>query len=811
MNVTREIPGSTRVPRVGFGVPAETNLAGRVFQGGALASGDPSRRQELRSGRALPAKVREGGDAFANTRDACAPRILSFALTLLLALLPSAHGTEADTFSPVVSYQFLDSLATPDTSTTISSPVVSYQFFDWIGDDNVTFQNSAEVSYFFDDRFTTPVPGGFSVAGSGLELFLNWNWTGTTTNALRISVVIQKLGATTIVEGYPVNLGSSALSMSLTGLEPGTSYRVTVKYTGAADYHDTEAAFDFTTSGLPRNVVSVTGSGTANENGPRSAKFVIARAGAATNPLRVFFHLGGVALNAVDYQGVPSSAVIPAGAKSATVTIIPILDSLGEGTEDVTLTLLPGAGYSLGRTGLIAAVPILDASANKFIQAKSFALKDGSINRWNFPKQTFTTREMEHWYRVTVDAPVALNVTATGPYVADTPTYLPADGSGRGPSPRTIARRLQVLRGNIGVELMDATGTLIGEPSDEPGFAAEFLRRRLLPSAGSYYIRVYFSGSRFELPFGGLKYLLMVSGGDNWDLITGTVPGAFASYAEAHHVGVFRAPGTTPPASATSERWIVTHGRDDHPGTFLDIAKGVKSQRPTAEALLLDWSTAADSIGVGFGSGFWFDLIGIRLGTRLARRDGQIRFAGNQVNTVGHSWGTYVNQEVAKVLFAGNGTRVARMVALDPALDAGNYPVGDQAFGDYSDYSLGFWSSVFGSVFTTLTCADSFDLEVTDSGNPLVRHNAAHQVFLGMLSNTDAISAEIQRALFDSDFPIWLRGRNRESLNKRLHYKGPLIDDSPFGTSTPDGFEGNMTVQTIGGKRRAWEMFFHPR
>ena len=58
-------------------------------------------------------------------------------------------GTPTTITSPVVSYQYLDSLAEPGTSTTITSPVVSYQYFDWPGDENLTFQNSPRVSYYF--------------------------------------------------------------------------------------------------------------------------------------------------------------------------------------------------------------------------------------------------------------------------------------------------------------------------------------------------------------------------------------------------------------------------------------------------------------------------------------------------------------------------------------------------------------------------------------------------------------------------------------------------------------------------------------
>ena len=67
-------PGSTRVPRVGFGVPAGTNFAGWVCRGGALARGARRAGQELRAAADTLRESPRRRDAFANTRDACAPR-----------------------------------------------------------------------------------------------------------------------------------------------------------------------------------------------------------------------------------------------------------------------------------------------------------------------------------------------------------------------------------------------------------------------------------------------------------------------------------------------------------------------------------------------------------------------------------------------------------------------------------------------------------------------------------------------------------------------------------------------------------------
>lgn len=101
------------------------------------------------------------------------------AIILMTCLAVVARGEDPDTFSPAVSYQFQEALAESDTTfstpvvsyqyqdsvsvadaeSPVGSPVVSYQYFDWPGDENVTFQSSSNVSYFFS--------GGVSLAISG--------------------------------------------------------------------------------------------------------------------------------------------------------------------------------------------------------------------------------------------------------------------------------------------------------------------------------------------------------------------------------------------------------------------------------------------------------------------------------------------------------------------------------------------------------------------------------------------------------------------------------------------------------------------
>ena len=66
----------------------------------------------------------------------------------------------------------------------------------------------------------------------------------------------------------------------------------------------------------------------AAETETDSGVFKISRTGATEASLLVFYELSGTARNGVDYQELPRSITIPAGAASATITVKPINDSL---------------------------------------------------------------------------------------------------------------------------------------------------------------------------------------------------------------------------------------------------------------------------------------------------------------------------------------------------------------------------------------------------------------------------------------------------------------------------------------------------
>ena len=71
------------------------------------------------------------------------------------------------------------------------------------------------------------------------------------------------------------------------------------------------------------------------------AVFTVSRSGPTNNPLTVFYRVSGTASNGVDYEPLPGSLTIPAGARAATLEVLPIDDFLVEGTENVQITVEP--------------------------------------------------------------------------------------------------------------------------------------------------------------------------------------------------------------------------------------------------------------------------------------------------------------------------------------------------------------------------------------------------------------------------------------------------------------------------------------
>ena len=97
----------------------------------------------------------------------------------------------------------------------------------------------------------------------------------------------------------------------------------------------------------------------ASEPGTDTGSFTVSRTGSTASALTVRYTLGGTASNGTDYQTLPGSVRIPAGASAAAITVRPIDDAKVEVAELVILTLTPDPAYDLNLLST-ATVTILD-------------------------------------------------------------------------------------------------------------------------------------------------------------------------------------------------------------------------------------------------------------------------------------------------------------------------------------------------------------------------------------------------------------------------------------------------------------------
>jgi len=137
--------------------------------------------------------------------------------------------------------------------------------------------------------------------------------------------------------------------------------------------------------------VSITASdAAAGEIGPDSGTFVVTRSGGSiSRDLVVNYVLSGTAASGADYSALTGTVTIPAGSASAVFSVVPISDSLIEGSETVIATITPSASYVIGTAS--ATITIADGPAATALTATpissssiSLAWVDGASNETGF-------------------------------------------------------------------------------------------------------------------------------------------------------------------------------------------------------------------------------------------------------------------------------------------------------------------------------------------------------------------------------------------------------------------------------------------
>jgi len=208
-----------------------------------------------------------------------------------------------------------------------------------------------------------PDPGTFTISRSGdagSALTVNYSLGGTAVNGTDYQPLS---GVVTI----PV--GASAVAVIVRPIDDGTvegnetvilTLSANVAYIVGSPNTATVTIADNDQSPEPKPVVSLIATDMlASEPGTDTATVTISRSGGTSASLTVHYTVAGTAVNGVDFQSLPGSVTIPAGASSVDVVVRPLDDQLIEVADMVILALSPSDTYSVGVFNT-AVITILD-------------------------------------------------------------------------------------------------------------------------------------------------------------------------------------------------------------------------------------------------------------------------------------------------------------------------------------------------------------------------------------------------------------------------------------------------------------------
>ncbi|QYM77771.1 DUF1800 family protein [Horticoccus luteus] len=190
----------------------------------------------------------------------------------------------------------------------------------------------------------------------GVALATNDDWGSVATSA-GLAAAFSAVGA------FP--FPDASHDAALLGDFPPGAYTVTVSGVGDTTGIALAEVYDVTPAEPTTVTLSVDRTST-DEGNVTPLQFTFTRDGDSTAPLTVYYTAGGTATNGADYTSLPGSLVIPAGATSATVLVVPVADFETEPDETLQLSLQPAASYSPGATST-ATVTLADRPPSLFV------------------------------------------------------------------------------------------------------------------------------------------------------------------------------------------------------------------------------------------------------------------------------------------------------------------------------------------------------------------------------------------------------------------------------------------------------------
>ena len=277
------------------------------------------------------------------------------------------------------------------------------------------------------------------------------------------------------------------------------------------------------------------------------------------------------------------------------------------------------------------------------------------------------------------------------------------------------------------------------------------------------------------------------------------------------------------PIDSSKPTWVFVHGLNSDPSIFANLISQVAKQRPSDQFLTLDWSKGAGGGPLDVNAGLVQERIPFVAGWAYDQFV-KHNFSSSSLNFIGHSFGSYISDEIAKNYFVNSSNKINSIVALDPAANApGANHYNSTASVNFSTYtsqnkSWSFLANVtpvqFGNETTAATASEAFLVEgpgINGPGiDPFAAHHAVVDVFANLLAQSSDSTSRSQyfsiAALLDGQLGPWRPNQYSDSaLFDGAHFDAIIYPDAsnipisiayidPSATST---FIADSTPQVI--------------
>ena len=190
-------------------------------------------------------------------------------------------------------------------------------------------------------------------------------WSSLANRASNVPVTVNHVGGSTVVTVNQTINGGIWFKLGDFPLAAGTGNSVVIETTGTNGFVIADAVGVSLSSVTLHASNGRAGEPAAAASAPRTSILTVRRTGPLTQALSVDLSFGGDAVNGSDYDLLPASISIPAGASSASLVITPKFDTLREGPETLTVEALPPAGMAAGSPSR-ASLVIVDPGDSPF-------------------------------------------------------------------------------------------------------------------------------------------------------------------------------------------------------------------------------------------------------------------------------------------------------------------------------------------------------------------------------------------------------------------------------------------------------------